>query len=138
MGRDRIILCHDEMVEFGKSMGSQITPGIVLALSGDLGAGKTTFVQGLAQSLGVKDPIQSPTFVYMNSYVGSLPLYHFDLYRMKGEDDFLGLGFDEYFVSDGVCVIEWPERIFRLLPSNTIHLSFSHLGIHRRVHETHP
>lgn len=134
MGRDGIILSsHEEMVEFGKTIGSRIQPGSVLALSGDLGAGKTTFVQGLAQSLGIFDPIQSPTFVYMNAYDGILPLYHFDLYRMKGEMDFLGLGFDEYFMSNSVCVIEWPERIKTLLPKHTMHISFAHVEKCRRV-----
>lgn len=188
MGRDGIILSsHEEMVEFGKTIGSRIKPGSVLALSGDLGAGKTTFVQGLAQSLGIFDPIQSPTFVYMNSYVGRLyrnnlknrefskegpqnlhseratiaglqgvsenlnfeenpmqlktdssecidiTLFHFDLYRMKGEDDFLGLGFDECFMPNSVCVVEWPERIQALLPKHTIHISFAHEEKSRRI-----
>lgn len=134
MGRDGIILSsHEEMVEFGKTIGSRIKPGSVLALSGDLGAGKTTFVQGLAQSLGIFDPIQSPTFVYMNSYVGRITLFHFDLYRMKGEDDFLGLGFDECFMPNSVCVVEWPERIQALLPKHTIHISFAHEEKSRRI-----
>lgn len=133
MGRDRVIATASEMIEFGKEIGSQILPGTVLALSGDLGAGKTTFVQGLALGLGILDPIQSPTFVYMNSYAGSLPLVHFDLYRLKGKDDFLDLGFDEHFSTEGVCVIEWPERIQTILPKETLHFSFSHVGQKRKI-----
>ncbi len=121
------------MVAYGKKLGSQMTPGTILALSGDLGAGKTTFVQGLAQGLGIFDPIQSPTFVYMNAYIGKFPLFHFDLYRLKGKDDFIGLGFDEYFMPTNICVIEWPERIDSLLPEHTQYITFSYLGKSREV-----
>ena len=126
MGRDRIIHSEGEMLEVGRLVASQVSPGSVLALSGDLGAGKTTFVQGLAQGLGIDVPIQSPTFVYLNCYEGRLPLFHFDLYRMKGADDFFALGFDEYFEVGGVCAIEWPERILSRLPENVWFLSFSY------------
>lgn len=133
MGRDRIVSSSEEMIELGKQIGSSLPPGSILALSGDLGAGKTTFVQGLAIGLGIQDPVQSPTFVYLNHYEGNLPLFHFDLYRLKGEEDFLGMGFEEYFVSSGICAIEWPERIPSLLPSNTVRLTFSHVKEGRRV-----
>lgn len=128
MGRDRIIFTSssEEMIEVGKLVGATLSPNSVLALSGDLGAGKTTFVQGVAQGLLINIPIQSPTFIYLNRYTGKLPLFHFDLYRIKGEDDFFGLGFDEYFEAGGVCAIEWPERIPLLLPKNTLHILFSH------------
>lgn len=114
------------MIELGKFIGSRLLPNTILALSGDLGAGKTTFVQGVALGLQIEAPIQSPTFIYLNRYAGKLSLFHFDLYRTRSEEDFLGLGFDEYFEVDGVCAIEWPERIFPILPQNTLHISFSH------------
>ncbi len=134
MGRRIAILSSsEEMVEFGKNIGSQILPGTILALTGDLGAGKTTFVQGLALGLDIHDPIQSPTFVYLNSYAGKYPLFHFDLYRLKGQDDFLALGFDEFFMSNSICVIEWPERIATLLPKETKHLSFEYIEQGRKV-----
>lgn len=114
------------MQELGRKVGSLLVPNTVISLSGDLGSGKTTFVQGIARGLGIQDPIQSPTFVFMNGYSGTLPLFHFDLYRMKGEADFLGLGFDEYFSMGGVCAIEWPDRIPSLLPEETLHVSISH------------
>ena len=135
MGRDRIIVLSsaEETLEFGKFLASRLSPGSVLALSGDLGSGKTTFVQGLAQGLGIDAPIQSPTFVYFNGYSGTIPLFHFDLYRMKGIDDFLGLGFEEYFDAGGICAIEWAERIVPLLPKRAWHISFSHDGLGRRV-----
>jgi tRNA threonylcarbamoyladenosine biosynthesis protein TsaE len=129
MGRDRIIPLSsaEDTVLAGRIIGSALTPHTVLALSGDLGAGKTTFVQGLALGLGHDALIQSPTFIYLNVYEGTiLPLFHFDLYRMKTASDFLGLGFDEYFDKGGVCAIEWPEKIASLLPKSTLYLSFAH------------
>ena len=135
MGRERIIsLCSgEETVSFGKLLGSCLLPNSILALSGDLGAGKTTFAQGLALGLQIDAPISSPTFVYLNLYEGLLPLYHFDLYRMKSASDFLGLGFEEYFDKGGICAIEWPERISSLLPPETIFLTFSHQSHGRTV-----
>ncbi len=135
MGRDRIVFLSspEETLELGKSLASKVVPGSVLALSGDLGAGKTTFVQGLALGLGIKDPIQSPTYVFLNQYSGIMPLYHFDLYRLKDEGDFFGLGFDEYFAAGGVCVIEWPERIPLSLPNGTWHISFAYENHGRKV-----
>jgi len=128
MDRNGVVFlgCLEEMLAHGKKVGESLLPGSVLALSGDLGAGKTTFVQGVALGLQINQPIQSPTFVYFNQYEGSLPLFHFDLYRMNGPDDFLGLGFEEYFDAGGVCAIEWSERIQSLLPQRTLHISFSY------------
>lgn len=114
------------MLALGKALGASLPPSSILALSGDLGVGKTTFVQGLALGLQISDPVSSPTFVYLNAYSGSLSLFHFDLYRLRGSEDFLGLGFEEYFDRGGICAIEWPERIVNLLPPHTFHISFSH------------
>lgn len=111
----------EETLAFGKLAASLLPPKVVLALSGNLGAGKTTFVQGLAEGLGIQESIQSPTFVLLNIY-GKLA--HFDLYRLKKSSDFLGLGFDEYFAMDGICAIEWPDRIAEILPPGTIHIEF--------------
>lgn len=113
----------DETLAFGQMMAKKLPKGSILALSGDLGAGKTTFVQGLAQGLGIKEPIQSPTFVILNIYEG---LYHFDLYRLKSEQDFSSLGFEEYFQKDGLCAIEWPDRIERILPPQTVYIDFNY------------
>jgi tRNA threonylcarbamoyladenosine biosynthesis protein TsaE len=128
-----VISSSEEMKEFGRSFGEILPPNSLLALSGDLGSGKTTFVQGLALGMGIQDPIQSPTFVFLNRYMGRLPLFHFDLYRMKGLDDFLGLGFDEVLESLGVVAIEWPERISSFLPKSTHCFSFSYLAEGRVV-----
>ena len=128
MGRIRIIdlASQEKTQELGQAVAAHLPPNAILALSGDLGAGKTTFVQGLALGLGIDAPVQSPTFIYLNQYSGSLPLYHFDLYRIKGASDFFALGFEEYFDQGGVCAIEWPERIESLLPERTLFISFSH------------
>ena len=126
MGRIRLkvhLASCDETLAFGQKMAALLPRGAILALSGDLGAGKTTFVQGFAKGLGIVDPIQSPTFVILNIYEG---LYHFDLYRLKNSVDFASLGFEEYFQKGGICAIEWPDRIAPLLPPETVYIDFAY------------
>lgn len=113
----------EETLAFGSWVARHIEEKSVLALTGNLGAGKTTFVQGLALGLGISEQIQSPTFVLLNLYRG---LAHFDLYRLKNQSDFKNLGFDEYFDAKVICAIEWPERIQGLLPAQTIHIHFEY------------
>ena len=120
----------EETLAFGRTMAAQLPRGAILALSGDLGAGKTTFVQGLAQGLGIADRVQSPTFVLLNIYEG---LYHFDLYRLKNSKDFTKLGFEEYFHKEGICAIEWPDRIAGILPPDTVYIDFSYEKNGRRA-----
>ncbi len=117
------LLSAEETITFGKMAAKLLPKKSILALSGDLGAGKTTFVQGLAEGLGIQERVQSPTFVLLNVYDG---LMHFDLYRLKTSSEFTGLGFDEYFEAAGICAIEWPERIQDILPPQTIHIHFRH------------
>jgi tRNA threonylcarbamoyladenosine biosynthesis protein TsaE len=105
-------------------MATLLPSNTVLALSGDLGAGKTTFVQGLALGLGIEEVVQSPTFVLLNIYQDRL--FHFDLYRLKQSSDFIGLGFEEYFQKGGICAIEWPDRIAPLLPVGTVSIHFAY------------
>jgi len=96
----------------------------VLAFFGDLGAGKTCFIQGVARALGIQRPVNSPTFTIINEYrEGRLPLYHIDLYRIHSEDEALDLGLDEYIYGTGITAIEWSERIEGLLPDGTIRIS---------------
>jgi tRNA threonylcarbamoyladenosine biosynthesis protein TsaE len=92
----------------------------VIALSGDLGSGKTCFVQGLAAALGIMQAVTSPTFTIVNEYRGSRPLFHIDLYRLTNADEALALGLEEYFERDGVVAIEWAERAETLLPATTV------------------
>lgn len=103
----------------------ELRPGAVLALHGDLGAGKTCFVQGLAAALGVQRPVSSPTFTLIHEYESTPPLYHADLYRIRDADDALGLGLEEYIGGAGITVIEWAERALELLPPDTWHLTFT-------------
>ncbi len=108
----------EETMEIAKRIGEVIPPGTVLALEGDLGAGKTHFTKGLAVGLGIKRVVNSPTFTIIKEYLGRLPLYHMDVYRLEdGEEE---LGFEEYFESDGITVVEWASKIEEQLPSNYI------------------
>ena len=103
---------EEETVQAGVRLGAELQSGVFIALYGDLGAGKTAFVRGLAKGLGSEALVSSPTFNLMHEYQGGrLPLYHFDLYRIKGEEIY-SLGFDEYFEAPGcVCAVEWCERL---------------------------
>ncbi len=102
---------------FAERLANLLQAGDVLALTGDLGAGKTTFTQGLATGLGIDDRVNSPTFTIIKEYQGRLPLYHMDVYRIGGSED---LGFEEYFAGDGVTVIEWPSMIKDQLPEELL------------------
>ena len=106
-----------ETYAFAKRMGENLSGGEVLALDGDLGAGKTVFVQGLAAGLGISEAVTSPTFTLVREYLGgSLPLFHFDVYRIADCDEMYEIGYDEYIDGDGVSVIEWPQLIDDILP----------------------
>ncbi len=122
----REIVSHsvEETHAFARELLARLRPGDVLALHGDLGAGKTTFVQGLARAMGVSQAVNSPTFTLINEYPGPLPLYHVDLYRIRGPQDALSLGIDEYLHGRGITAIEWAERIQDLLPGRTLNLFF--------------
>jgi tRNA threonylcarbamoyladenosine biosynthesis protein TsaE len=99
----------------------------VLALCGDLGAGKTQFVKGLATALGSDATVTSPTFTLIHEYLdGRLPLYHFDFYRLEDEDEALKIGLDEYLNGGGICVIEWADKFPALLPAHTKWYRFTH------------
>ncbi len=124
IGLKRSLLSTEETLALGREVAQLVPSNAILALLGNLGAGKTTFVQGLALGLGVLETVQSPTFVLFNNY--SDRLFHFDLYRLKDPKDFTNLGFEEYFDKEGICAIEWPQRIASLLPKRTIQILFAH------------
>lgn len=102
----------------GKKIGAFLLANEIIALTGTLGAGKTTLIQGIAEGLGVKDYVTSPTFIIINEYQGRSPFYHIDLYRLDEVAQMEDLGIEEYFNRGGVCVIEWAEKLKGLLPKN--------------------
>ncbi len=120
---------EDETRQLGRAIGQAAEPGLVVALVGNLGAGKTRFVQAAAEGLGVEDvPVNSPTFVLIHEYEGRLPVYHFDTYRLRDIDEFLELGADEYMAGDGVCFIEWADRMEEVLPRDRLTVTFEITG----------
>ena len=116
----------------GQRMGELALPGDLLLLIGELGAGKTCFVQGLARGLGIVDNISSPTFVLLREYKGRLPLYHIDLYRLERLREVADLGFDDYFYGAGVSVIEWANRALELLPKEHLLLELTIISARQR------
>jgi tRNA threonylcarbamoyladenosine biosynthesis protein TsaE len=115
--------------EIGRLLGILLEAGDTVCLYGDLGAGKTNFAYGIARGLDVQEQyITSPTFTFVNEYLGRLPLYHLDLYRLNGPDELENIGFDEYIESDGVTVIEWAERAADELPMENLSVYFSYVG----------
>jgi tRNA threonylcarbamoyladenosine biosynthesis protein TsaE len=112
----------------GAELGARLGPGDVVALTGELGAGKTCFVQGVVRGLGVRSGATSPTFVLVNEYRGRLPVHHVDLYRAQTLAEVLDLGLEELLDGDGVTLIEWAERCEPLLPSRTIRVHIEGVG----------
>ena len=115
----------EETIELGKRIGSKLQKGDVIAMQGPLAAGKTTITKGIAQALGIDDTITSPTFCLISEYYGKMPLYHMDVYRLDGTEDFINLGTDDMIYGDGVSIIEWSEKIMDELPKKTIILKIS-------------
>ncbi len=110
----------------GVQLGRLLKAGDVVAFSGDLGAGKTCCIQGIARGLGICDEltVTSPTYTLIHEYQGNVPMYHFDVYRLVNEDDLYDLGYEEYFYGTGVTLIEWADRIHSFLPEEHLALSF--------------
>ena len=112
---------YEETQKFAEKFSKTLKAGDVLCMYGDLGVGKTVFTQGFAKGLGIEEPINSPTFTIVQEYhEGRLPLYHFDVYRIADVSEMDEIGYEEYFFSDGVCLIEWGTLIEELLPDSTI------------------
>ena len=108
------ILTHspEETEAVGMALAQVLTPGAVIAYRGDLGAGKTAFTRGLARGLGYAEPVTSPTYTIVNEYLGGrLPLFHFDMYRLRSADDLWDIGWDDYLDRGGVCAVEWSENV---------------------------
>ena len=125
---DMITETHNskETYELGFNMGKSAKAGDVYCLDGDLGVGKTVFTQGFAKGLGINEPINSPTFTIVQEYhEGRLPLYHFDVYRIGDVEEMEEIGYEEYFYSEGVCLIEWGNLISEIMPENATYITIS-------------
>ena len=126
-------LTLEETIRIGSDLSTILSAGMVILLSGELGAGKTVFAQGVAKGLGVTAPVTSPTYTLVSEYEGeSIPFYHMDLYRLGGIDPFEELGAEEYVHSDGVTAIEWPEQVRSRWHGDCLRVSLEHLGGDKR------
>ena len=124
--------CAEDTYEIGKKIGQEAQPGQVICLYGDLGVGKTVFTKGLADGLGITEPIQSPTFTIVREYEeGRLPLYHFDVYRIGDDPDSIDL--DDFLYGEGVTIIEWGELLDESLLGDYLLISISHHGDGRQL-----
>ena len=112
----------EETIQLGKKIGSLLQPGAIIAMEGNLAAGKTTITKGIAESLGIEETITSPTFTLISEYEGKMPLYHMDVYRLDSCEDFINLGVEDLMYGEGVSIIEWSERVREKLPKSTITL----------------
>ena len=104
--------CPEETEALGERLAKILTPGTILAYRGDLGAGKTAFTRGLARGLSCREQVTSPTYTIVNEYLGGrLPLFHFDMYRLRSSDDLFDIGWDDYLDRGGICAVEWSENV---------------------------
>ena len=115
----------EETIELGRKIGAKLKKGDIIAMQGTLAAGKTTITKGIAQALEIEDTITSPTFCLISEYYGKMPLYHMDVYRLDGGEDFVNLGTDDMLYGDGVSIIEWSEKVMDELPRKTIILKIT-------------
>lgn len=123
--KDRIILTVDsvrETLQIGEIIGRTAQQGTIIALNGDLGAGKTVLVKGIAKGLEIEEEPNSPTFVILQTYSGKHPLYHFDFYRLSSASELEDLNFEDFFYGQGVTVVEWAERISEVFPQYSINI----------------
>ena len=115
----------EETIQLGEKIGKLLKKGDVIAMQGTLAAGKTTITKGIAKALEIEDTITSPTFCLISEYYGKMPLYHMDVYRLDGGEDFVNLGTDDMIYGDGISIIEWSEKIMDELPKKTIVLKIT-------------
>lgn len=125
---------EDETKSLGRDIAGRLRRGDVLALYGDLGAGKTVLTKGIGAALGIPEhQINSPTFTLINEYTSpELPLYHFDAYRIESPEEFFDLGYEDYFFGEGVCIVEWAGKVEQLLPDGAVRLRLEHAEAGRR------
>lgn len=125
----------DETMELGRRLGELLSPGMFVALCGELGGGKTCFTRGVVSGAapGSAHLVASPTFAIMNEYPGTPPIHHFDFYRLPSCGEIAELGFEEYFQGQGICLAEWAERLGELLPPQRLNVTFEHAGDDQRI-----
>jgi tRNA threonylcarbamoyladenosine biosynthesis protein TsaE len=121
--------CVEETIALGEKVGRLASAGDFIALTGELGSGKTHFSRGVAVGLGIAPSVHvtSPTYTLVNTYDGRFQFHHFDLYRLAGEPEVIELGFEEYFYGSGICIVEWAERLRGLLPVERLSVTFTYL-----------
>lgn len=114
----------EETFEVGRKLGQTAKPGEIYTLNGDLGVGKTVFTQGVAAGLGITEHVNSPTFTIVQVYErGRLPFYHFDVYRIGDAEEMDEIGYEDYFFGNGLCIVEWAERIKELIPKKAVQIT---------------
>ena len=132
MLEERFLTSENDTIVFAKDLAPKLKKGDVIALYGELGAGKTFFTQQLCKFLGVKENVSSPSYVLMNEYKGNFIIHHLDLYRLDSEEEILELGLHDLY-EDTITIIEWPEIAEGMLPENTIHIYFDLIDSNRKV-----
>jgi len=131
MKKTIVIESLDHMEKLARHIASYVKPGFLIGLEGDLGAGKTTFTQFLGRAIGISERINSPTFTILKVYEHRLPLYHIDAYRLT--DEFSDYDIEEYFESDGVCVVEWYKNIVSVMPKERLNIHIKWEDIEKRI-----
>ena len=126
--REFISASPDETMRFAGEFAKKLMPGSVVALEGELGAGKTVFVKGIARQLKIQDEITRPTFNIVKEYEGTLKLYHFDVYRIADPDELYEIGFEDYLNSNGILIIEWASNVLEVLPEDIIEVKITGSG----------
>ncbi len=124
---------ESETEQAGEFLARFISPGSVVAMFGDLGAGKTAFVRGFARGMGYTGRVTSPTYSLVNEYLAPIPVFHFDMYRLEGEDDLFDIGWEDYLGRGGICIAEWCERIRDALPPESIFVTIEKSGENNRI-----
>lgn len=121
-----------ETYDLGLKIGLKLKPGDIVGIIGELGAGKTVLIQGIARSLGIFDNVTSPTFNLINEYQGLFKLYHMDLYRLDDLSQIGDLGIEEYFYKEGIIIIEWADKLGNILPARAMTIKIEYLGENKR------
>jgi len=130
---------EQETAALGARLAERLRPGDVVALYGYLGAGKTALVRGMARGLGIRTGVSSPTFTIVNEYLGPTPLFHFDMYRLAGAEELFEIGWEDYLLRGGICVVEWSENVEEAFPPETIRIAIEKTGEDtRRIRVTPP